>query len=229
MALFPNINKHQTNRKIILEASAIMAYRQLPQAIRLLLTDDAPQYHQIVEDLATCWIHDGRHYKKLTPIIHAHLIAQQDFLESYWAYYHKLLTYKDSPNKEALAKELSDEFDVLFSTKTGYAQLDARIEKTKIKKDSLLLVLQCPELPLHNNNSELGTRRQARYRDISFQTKNEKGTEAKDTHMTITETAKKLLVNAYKYFYDRISGKYEMPSLASLINLRMREHAYNST
>ena len=44
-----------------------------------------------------------------------------------------------------------------------------------------------------------------------------KGTKSKDSLMTITETAKKLLVNTYKYFCDRLSGKYEMPSLASLI------------
>src|SRR3990167_647505 len=100
----------------------------------------------------------------------------------------------------------------------------SELKKQKNNKDSLLLVLQYPELPLHNNTSELGARRQARYRDISLQTKNVKGTEAKDTHMTITETAKKLCVNTFKYFYDRISGKYEMPSLASLIQLKSDEN-----
>jgi hypothetical protein len=38
--------------------------------------------------------------------------------------------------------------------------------------------------------------------------------------MTIVETAKKLAVNTYKYFYDRISKKYEMPSLASLVKAK---------
>ena len=35
--------------------------------------------------------------------------------------------------------------------------------------------------------------------------------------MTIIETAKKLCVKSYRYINDRISGKYEMPSLADLI------------
>jgi hypothetical protein len=78
-------------------------------------------------------------------------------------------------------------------------------------------VLQHPELPLHNNDSELGARVQARYRDISFQTKNLKGTECKDTFMTIVETARKLGVNVCNYIFDRISNKFKMPSLASLI------------
>ena len=113
-------------------------------------------------------------------------------------------------------------FELLFSTVTGYEALDERILKTKLKKESLLLVLQHPTLPLHNNASELGARAQARYRDISFHTMSEAGTQAKDTFMTIVETAKKLTVNTYHYFYDRISQTNAMPSLASLIEERSR-------
>ena len=79
------------------------------------------------------------------------------------------------------------------------------------------MVLQYPVLPLHNNNSELGARVQARYIDISFQTKNPKGTECKDTFMSIVETARKLGVNVCSYILDRISKKFKMPSLANLI------------
>ena len=88
---------------------------------------------------------------------------------------------------------------------------------TQSRKGALTLVLSFPELPLHNNASELGARAQARKRDISLHTVNQKGTEAKDTLMTIVETAKKHGVNIYRYFYDRITKKYEVPSLAALI------------
>lgn len=50
--------------------------------------------------------------------------------------------------------------------------------------------------------------------------KNVRGTKSKDSLMTITETAKKLLVNTYKYFFDRLSNRYIMPSLADLIRQR---------
>ena len=214
--LFPDPKKHATNRQIILEASAIVAYQKSQRSVAILLTDDAPQFKQITELLSLCWVHDGRHYKKLNPFVYSHINLLNDFLIHYWDYYHKLLNYKAQPTIE-LAQRLEQEFDMLFSSRTGYAQLDERIKKTQLKKNSLLLVLTHPTLPLHNNASELGARTQARYRDISFHTMSKKGTEAKDTFMTIVETAKKLTVNTYHYFYDRISKKYEMPSLASLI------------
>ena len=56
----------------------------------------------------------------------------------------------------------------------------------------------------------------------------EKGTEAKDTFMTIVETAKKLSVNTYQYFYDRISKNYEMPSLASLVEQKGKMLVYDT-
>ncbi len=227
-ALFPGSKKHITSKRIILEASAIMAYQQSSHAIELLLTDDAPQFKRITDLLALCWVHDGRHYKKLNPIIPQHKAKLKRFLKKYWNYYHKLLRYKKHPSKE-LSQSLKEKFDDLFSTTTGYEQLDERIIKTKLKKNSLLLVLNHPNLPLHNNASELGARIQARYRDISFHTINAKGTEAKDTFMTIVETAKKSAINTYHYFYDRISKKYEMPSLASLIKSRANEVYANDT
>jgi len=38
--------------------------------------------------------------------------------------------------------------------------------------------------------------------------------------MTITETAKKLVVNVIDYIYDRVSRKFQMTSLANLIRMR---------
>jgi hypothetical protein len=55
-----------------------------------------------------------------------------------------------------------------------------------------LQVLELPQLPLHNNEAELGARVQARVRDVSFQTRSEKGTKIKDTFLTINQTAKKI-------------------------------------
>ena len=69
-----------------------------------------------------------------------------------------LLTYRQQPSAAEKAR-LVTEFDTLFATVTGYRALDERIEKTKFKKASLLLVLDHPEIPLHNNPAELGTRR----------------------------------------------------------------------
>jgi hypothetical protein len=216
--LFPAFPKHKTNPKIIMEAGAIAAYQALPHAINTLLSDSAPQFQEITEFLAWCWIHEGRHYKKLTPGFTLHKIYVEKFLTRFWQYYKALLKYKTSPSN-ASAKRLSKRFDALFSIKTGYDQLDTRIFLTKSRKESLLLVLKYPELPLHNNMSELGAWAQARKRDISLHTINLRGTEAKDALMTIVKAAKKHGVNIYDYFYGRITQKYEMPSLANLIKV----------
>lgn len=213
---FPDPNKQQTNRLILLESTAIAAYQTLPYAVKFLLTDDAPQYNKITEYHPLCWIHDGRHYKKLMPVVMLHRKILDNFITKYWNFYDQLLTYKLSPTRNE-ADHLSKKFDKLFSTETGYDCLDERIKKTNDQKIQLLLVLENPFLPLHNNDSEGGARGQARRRDISFHTMSAVGTESKDTFMTIMQTAKKQAVSFYHYIGDRIMKKFEMPSLASLI------------
>ena len=207
-----------TQRTRIKEAFSIAAYREQTDfpIIKKLVCDDAPQFKLLTEYLALCWIHDGRHYKKLNPFIQLHKTTLDEFITRYWVYYHKLLDYKKAPDPNKHS-QLSKDFDDLFSTQTNYEQLNDRIAKTLAKKEELLLVLDFPELPLHNNESELAARVQARIRDVSLHTMSEKGTQIKDTFMTISQTAKKLGVRTYEYIYDRVSEKYELPSLAQLI------------
>ena len=214
--LFPDSNKHHKNRQIILEACALTAYRNKEDAIKILVCDDAPQFKNLTEYLALCWIHEGRHYKKLRPFMAENQEKLTQFLKLFWEFYHKLLAYKAFPSLEK-AQCLETQFDTLFCLTTGYEDLDARIAKTFAKKENLLLVLKYPNIPLHNNASELGARRQARYRDISLHTKTDQGTYAKDDMMSIGQTARKLGVSVYHYMLDRVARIFAMPSLASLI------------
>jgi hypothetical protein len=205
-------------RRRLLEAAAIAAYHQeteLP-VVKLLRCDDAAQFKRLTEELALCWVHDGRHDKKLNPIVPGHREPGERFRQDYWAFYGQLLEFKQTPTP-AEADRLSEAFDRLFSTRTDYAELDDRIAKTHAKKEALLAVLRHPELPWHNNDAELGARAQARVRDVSLHTKSKAGTQAKDTFMTLVQTAKKLGVSAYDDIHDRVSGKFELPSLAQLI------------
>lgn len=215
------INGHKQTklRKHLLEACAIAAYRQLPYAIRQLIVDDAPQFKLITEALGLCWVHEGRHYKKLNPLFKKHQKATQNFIEKFWQYYRKLVAYKEEPTSE-LAIELRAEFGILFSTKTGYEKLDKQIQKTSKKIKSLLLVLRYPFIPLHNNPAENMARRQARTRDIHLHTMSTDGTTAKDVLATIVGTSKKLSINVFTYIFDRITQKFEMTSLSELITLK---------
>jgi hypothetical protein len=218
--LYSDEKKQRTQTKII-EACAIISYRHetsIP-VVKVLVGDDAPQFKLLTKELALCWVHNGRHYKRLNPVVPLHQRKLKDFLHDHWDYYRKLLVYKKNPCARQAAV-LSQEFDTLFSRKTGYADLDERIEKSRSKKEELLVVLKHPEVPLHNNASENGARTEKRRQDVSLQTKTDEGTKAKDTMMSIVETCKKLGISAYKFINDRVSGKNKMAPLAEMIRAK---------
>jgi hypothetical protein len=220
-SLFPDPEKSALQRTRIKEATAIAAYHQETgrPVVKILLCDDAPQFKLLTEELGLCWVHDGRHYKKLCPVVPQHTQGLKAFRERYWDFYAKLLAFKANPASELVAI-LSAEFDQLFATETGYADLDERIAKTRAKKKMLLLVLRHPELPLHNNACELEARVAARRRDVSLHTMTAAGTRACDTMTSIVRTAKKLGLSAFKYIRDRVSQSFQLTSLAELIRAR---------
>jgi hypothetical protein len=213
------LNDQQQAR--VFEAAALTAYhsQSVTPIVPVLLSDDAPQFRFISAEHALCWVHEGRHYKKLIPVVDYHRQLTDDFLTQFWDFYHRLQDYRSQPSKQQAAV-LVQAFDDLFNTVTGYNQLDKRIAKTKAKKDRLLKVLKYPQIPLHNNPAELGARRRVRKRDISFGPRTEDGREAWDTFMTLVATAKKLGVSFYDYVFDRIAEVFAMPSLAQLIQQR---------
>jgi hypothetical protein len=81
------------------EACAIAAYRAQTaiSVIGSLTCDDAPQFKLLTETLGLCWVHDGRHYKKLNPVLTNNKLILDGFLTQYWAFYRKLKAYKASP------------------------------------------------------------------------------------------------------------------------------------
>jgi hypothetical protein len=216
--LLPNLGEQQ--RKAITDAAAIAAYHQETEwpVIQALICDDAPQFNWPTYVMMLCWVHEGRPYKKLMPVVALHRQILDDFLKCFWNYYHQLLAYKQQPSPEESAR-LEADFDTLFATHTGYDELDKRIAKTQAKKASLLLVLQYPELPLHNNPAELGARQRVRKRDISFGPRTQEGRNAWDTFMSLAETAKKLDVSFFAYLNDRSTGAHAIPPLAELVTI----------
>jgi len=208
-------------RKLIKDALAIAAYRSQTAwpVIELLICDDAPQCNWLTVALALCWIHEYRHYKKLIPRIPYHRELLDNFKESFWELYRKLLAYRQNPNQED-AEHLQREFEQLFEQTTGYQQLDERKALTLAKNEPLLMVLSHPEILLHNNPAELGARQRVRKRDVSLQARTKGGILSWDTFQTLVATAKKLEVNIYQYFYDRIAQTNAFPGLAHLIEER---------
>lgn len=213
---FGEISSQQ--QKIIKDGARVAAYQaeEAAPVVKLLVCDDAGQSKGITAEVGLCWVHDGRHYKRLTPVVELHRKLLDEFTDQYWKYYQKLREYQENPTKEG-AESLAQRFDELFGRQTGYDALDQRISRTRENKASLLAVLRHPEVPLHNNASELGARARVRKRDVSLGPRTAEGKRAWDTGQTIVATAKKLGVSVYAYIKDRLSGARQMPSLAEMI------------
>ena len=138
------------------------------------------------------------------------------FLTELWKFYELLTQYKENPNK-IMSKYVQERFDSIFSTVTGYGTLDDRITKTKKKKQELLLVLDFPNVPLHNNLAEIAVREGVIKRKISYGTRSELGKLAWENMLSIIDTCRKLGISFYKYLYDIFSDSYSMPKLSDLI------------
>jgi regulator of replication initiation timing len=205
-------------RTRVLEAAAIAFYHQQDKipVVQTLVCDDAPQFKLLTDLLALCWVHEGRHYKKLSPFVACHQVILDEFLNDFWIYYRELLAYRDFPTQEKQL-ELKSRFWELFGTVSGYKQLDERKKLTIAKASELLLVLENPELPLHNNPAELAARTMVQRRNISYATQNEDGTKAWDIFMSLVATTRKLGISFFEYMQDRISQKSQIPSLGTII------------
>ncbi len=203
---------------------AIAAYRAQDDwpVVELLLSDAARQSGGVTAEHALCWVHEGRHYKKLVPLLAAHQELLTGFLGEFWAYYRELRAYQEAPTAAEQAC-LAGEFDRLFSRVTGYGALDERIAKTRAKKAALLAVLTHPEVPLHNNDCELGARGRVRKRDVSFGPRTAAGVAAGDTFQSLVATTTKLGVSFYEYVQDRVRGTRVIPPLAEVLEIRAQD------
>jgi len=208
-------------RRWIADATAVAAYhaQDAYPIVRLLLCDDAPQFVGITEELALCWIHEGRHYKKLTPWVKELQETLAAFLTRFWDYYRELQAYRMQPTR-AERERLAARFDEVFTPNLNYYTLDERIAKTRENKAQLLQVLEHPEIPLHNNPAELGARGRVRKRDVSFGPRTATGAKAWDTFGTLAATARKLGVSFFAYIQDRIDATNHVPRLDQIIHAR---------
>jgi hypothetical protein len=114
----PKLGSQQGTR--IKEAAAIAFYHQQTDCpvVQTLCCDDAEQFKLITADRALCWVHEGRHYKKLSPVFACHQVILRQFLDNFWDYYRELLAYKDAPSPEA-ALLLRSKFRRLCETPSG--------------------------------------------------------------------------------------------------------------
>jgi len=181
-----------------------------------LISDDAGQFKISGLLHALCWLHAERSIRKLVPLSPRQQQAIDDTRDAVWKYYQRLRAYRESPTprrKEGLERD----FDRIFRQRTGFPDLNEALERIHEKRSDLLLVLERPEIPLHNNLSESDIREWAKKRKISAGTRSELGRRCRDTFISLKKTCRKLGVSYLRYLQDRISGKHEVLPLPELM------------
>jgi hypothetical protein len=187
-----------------------------------LVSDDAGQFQILGLLHQLCWLHAERSLKKLLPMNPREQEALEGVRDELWKYYQRLRAYRQSPTLRRKAG-LKRDFQRLFTRRTGFADLNEALRRIHQKRDDLLLVLDHPEIPLHNNLSENDIREWAKKRKISAGTRSELGRRCRDTFLSLKKTCRKLGVSFWQYLRDRIGGLHQILSLPDLVHQAAQE------
>jgi len=187
-----------------------------------LVSDDAGQFKILGLLHGLCWLHAERSVRKLVPLSPREQEAIDRVRDAVWKYYQRLRAYRQSPTPRRRAG-LERDFDRLFTRRTGFMDLNRALKRIHEKRADLLLVLDRPEIPLHNNLSENDIREWAKKRKISAGTRSELGRRCRDTFVSLKKTCRKLGVSFWRYLQDRIRGRNDILALPDLIRQAAQE------
>ena len=183
-----------------------------------IISDDAGQFKIFLHGL--CWVHAERTIQKLV----GYNDHQNQLLEKaktdIWKLYRALKKYRRNPRASQKVK-LETRFDSIFTRKTGFASLDIALKRIYQNKSELLLVLNRPDIPLHNNLSERDIREYVKKRKISGSTRSDVGKKCRDTFTSLKKTCRKLGISFWHYLVDRIEHQNKYPPLAEIMKSQM--------
>jgi hypothetical protein len=188
----------------------------------IVLSDGAGQFDVLVH--ALCWLHGERPLARLVPHNEKHRQAIEQIRQQIWDLYAGLKAYRQTSSptaREALGKQ----FDDLVAQRTDYPSIDGVLKGMATDRAKLLLVLERPEVPLHNNLSEGHIRDYVKKRKISGSTRSESGRRARDTFASLKKTCRRLGVNFWEYLQDRVRGLGQIPRLGDLIRQKAAQAA----
>jgi hypothetical protein len=180
----------------------------------VIVSDDAGQFNVLLHEL--CWIHANRAIDKVIAFSDQ---AQKDLdtvKDQVWLLYEGLKKYKKNPKLKE-KKRLEKMFDKIFSSKTASATLNTVLKRIYKNKSELLLVLERPDIPLHNNGAENAIREYVKKRKISGSTRSESGRRCRDTFTSLKKTCRKLGLSFWQYLKDRIENTGVIPDLSDLV------------
>lgn len=168
--------------------------------------DDFSAYNNLLVSInALCILHEIRLFEKLIPYFDYHIEILNRKIEELWDIYDALKAYRLDPKSE-IKTEIKEMFDEVLIEKTGYSDLDHRMDLTYAKKKELLVCLEYPEVPPENNCAERGLRHAVTIRKISGGSRSKQGEGSLTNHLTVFDTCKKLGIRIKDYLYCLISG-----------------------
>lgn len=186
----------------------------------VIVSDDAGQFNVLLH--ALCWIHANRSIDKIIPFTDQ---AEKDLdavKDQVWLLYEGLKAYQQNANPSD-KERLNDQFEKIFTQTTASATLNLALKRIYNNKSELLLVLERPDIPLHNNGAENAIREYVKKRKISGSTRSETGRQCRDTFTSLKKTCRKLGVSFWRYLEDRIEDIGIIPDLSDLV----RQQALN--
>ena len=199
---------------------SLIAHGVSPELV--ILSDGAEQYDVLVH--AACWLHAERPLAHLIAYSDEHAAAIAKVRGQIWELYQDLKEYRQGP-EPSRRSDLEARFDALCAQRTGFPSIDGVLKTMRSHRAALLLVLDRPEVPLHNNLSEGHLRDYVKKRKISGSTRSDLGRAARDTFASLKKTCRRLGVNFWDYLQDRVRGEGQIPRLADLIRQKAKEMA----
>ncbi|MCP4307958.1 MAG: transposase [bacterium] len=207
--------------KIVTEGAllaSVVAHGVHPNLV--VMSDDAGQFNVLLH--ALCWIHAERLLAKLIGFTDEQRAALEAKRAEVWDLYRMLKGYQGNPVTE-LRQEIENRFDIIFQDKTCFATLNQALKRLHNNKAELLLVLDRPDIPLHNNLSENDIREYVTRRKRSGSTRSDLGRRCRDTFASLKKTCRKLRISFWHYLVDRNSGSHTIAQLPDLVRQRARE------
>ena len=193
--------------------AALMTQHRLKTLI--IHSDGARQFDTVFQH-GLCWFHAGRPLDKLIPANDLERAARDWIQTQYWNLYDDIEAFQKKP-LEAEKHRLYKAFDGWVTTQVDYPDLQKVLSQLMVVREELLLVLEYPWLPLHNNLSERQIREYVKRRKVSGGTRSTLGRRCRDTFASLKKTCKLHGISFARYLKDRLSGASLIPRLPDLI------------
>ena len=199
------------------QASEAMIYGSLIQhgAGHLTTFSDGARQFDVFKH-SQCWIHAERGLAKVHPVNDQQAMAQKWLRTWFWAIYDDIKDFKAEPTEKKAIK-VRQGFQALIQTQTSSGLLQDALSGLAVIKEELLLVLEDPSLPLHNNLSESQIREYVKRRKISSGTRSDFGRQCRDTFASLKKTCRLYGLSFWDYLKSRLMGDGVFPRLSNLI------------